>query len=115
LANLDHFRSAGENSSLADWVTYNRDFHRAIAQLSSNARLTRMTQDVIDQFDRLTFMGVVTAPSDASSEKLVGEHCSIIDAIQARDKTAAGRLISGHVMKSQKRFFTVFENPPIIK
>ena len=115
LANLDHFRSAGENRSLAEWVTYNRDFHRAIAQLSSNARLTRMTQEVIDQFDRLTFMGVVTAPSDASSEKLVGEHCSIIDAIQARDKTAAGRLINGHVMKSQKRFFTVFENPPIIK
>ena len=39
----------------------------------------------------------------------------IIDAIQARDKTTAGRLINGHVMKSQKRFFTVFENPPIIK
>ena len=115
LARLDHFRLAEENGGLTEWVAYNKNFHRAIAQLSGNIRLTRMTQDIIDQFDRLTYMGVVTAPSDASSEKLVEEHCGIIDAIQARDKTTAGRLITGHVVKSQKRFFTVFENPPIVK
>ena len=72
------------------------------------------TGKVIDQFDRLTFVGVSTAPSGASSQKLVKEHCDIIDAIQARDKTSAARLINAHVMKSQKRLFTVLENPPIV-
>lgn len=115
LVTLDRFRSANENGGLAEWVSYNRDFHRAIAHLSGNARLTKMAQDIIDQFDRLTFMGVFTAPSDASSEKLVREHCDIIDAIQKRDKTKAARLINAHVMKSQKRFFAVLKNPPIVE
>ena len=114
LAFLDRFRSAVDVESLAEWVAYNRKFHRAIAQLSGNARLTKMAQAVIDQFDRLTFVGVSTAPSGASSQKLVKEHCDIIDAIQARDKTSAARLINAHVMKSQKRLFTVLENPPIV-
>ena len=115
LTALDQFRTAGSSESLAEWVAYNREFHRTIAQLSGNARLTKMAQEVIDQFDRLTFVGVSTAPSGASSEKLVKEHCGIIDAIQVRDKTKAARLINAHVMKSQKRLFAVLENPPIVE
>ena len=114
LALLDHFRSAVDAESLAEWVAYNRDFHRAIAYLSGNARLTKMAQEVIDQFDRLTFVGVSRAPSGASSQKLVKEHCDLIDAIQARDKTRAARLINAHVIKSQKRLFAVLANPPIV-
>lgn len=114
LALLEQFRSAVDAESLAEWVAYNREFHRAIADLSGNARLTKMTKEVIDQFDRLTFVAVSTAPSGASSQKLVKEHCDIIDAIQARDKTRAARLINSHVKKSQKRLFAVLENPPIV-
>ncbi len=115
LALLDQFRSAVGAESLAEWVDYNREFHRAIAHLSGNARLTKMSQEVIDQFDRLTFVGVSTAPSGASSQKLVEEHCNIIDAIQARDKTSAARLINSHIIKSQKRLFSILENPPIVE
>ena len=115
LNTLNRFRSADENGGLAKWVTYNRDFHRAIANLSGNTRLTKMTHDVIDQFDRLTFTGVFTEQSDVLSEQLVDEHCNIIDAIQARDKTTATKLIDRHVKKSQKRLFSILENPPIIE
>ena len=115
LATLNRFRSAGENKGLSEWVNYNHDFHQAIAQLSGNARLTKMAKDIIDQFDRLTFTAVFTRPSEASSEKLVGEHCDIIDAIQTRNKTKAARLITAHVMKSRKRLFAVLENPPIVE
>ena len=113
-ASLDQFRSAAENGGLVKWVTYNRDFHRAVAAASGNARLAKMAQEVIDQFDRLTFVGVSEAPSGASADKLVKEHCDIIDAIQARDKTLAARLITSHVNKSQKRLFAVLENRPIV-
>ena len=91
LAFLDRFRSAVDVESLAEWVAYNRKFHRAIAQLWGNARLTKMAREVIDQFDRLTFVGVSTGPVWGIVPKLVKEHSDIIDAIQARDKTRAAR------------------------
>lgn len=120
LASLDKFRIV-ENGNLAHWVTYNRDFHRRIAELSGNARMAKMANEVIDQFDRLTFVGVSNAPSPQStqisgaSEKFVAEHCEIIDALQARDRSQVTSLINKHIRKSQKRLFTVLENPPIVK
>ncbi len=115
LENLDRFRTVEKYQDLTEWVAYNREFHRTLAELSGNARLTKIAHEVIDQFDRLTFMGVSTAPSGASSQKLLREHCNIINAIQARDKVAASRLIDAHVTKSQRRVFSVLENPPIVE
>lgn len=114
LAGLDKFRSAESNGGLAEWVTYNRDFHRAIAELSGNARLAKSAEAVIDQFDRLTFVGVSQQRSDTASDKLVGEHCDIIDAMQARDRGRAGTLVTNHIKRSRKRVFAVLENPPIV-
>ena len=114
LASLDRFRSV-ENGDLAHWVTYNRDFHRRIAELSGNGRMAKMAEEVIDQFDRLTFVGVSNPPTAAASEKFVAEHCEIIDALQARDRSKATSLINKHISKSQKRLFAVLENPPIVE
>jgi DNA-binding GntR family transcriptional regulator len=114
LSALDQFRTTNATNQLAEWVAYNRDFHRAIADASGNARLAKMTQDVIDQFDRLTFVGVSEAPSGASADKLMKEHRDIIDAIQAREKSKAARLIGAHVSKSQRRLFNVLESRPIV-
>ena len=111
---LDCFRSV-DNSNLAHWVIYNRSFHRKITQLSGNKRMAKITAEVIDQFDRLTFVGVANAPSAANSEKFVAEHCEIIDALQARDRSKATSLITKHITKSQKRLFSVLSNQPIIK
>ena len=118
LASLDIFRVV-DADGLAAWVTYNRDFHSAVAKLSGNTRLAKTACEVIDQFDRLTFMGVSgqqsSAQGNGSAEKLVAEHVAIIDAIQARDKTKAASLIGSHIKKSRKRLFAVLENPPIVQ
>jgi GntR family transcriptional regulator, rspAB operon transcriptional repressor len=114
LALLDEFRSV-ENGDLAHWVMYNRNFHRRIAELSGNARMAKMAYEVIDQFDRLTFVGVSAAPSAAASEKFVAEHCEVIDALQARDRSKVASLINKHISKSQKQLFAVLENPPIVE
>ena len=113
LASLDYYRCV-DNNNLAHWVIYNRDFHRKIAQLSGNARMSKITAEVIDQFDRLTFVGVSNAPSDMVSEKFVSEHCEVIDALQARDRSKASSLITKHITKSKKRLFSVLGNQPII-
>jgi DNA-binding GntR family transcriptional regulator len=114
LASLDYYRSV-DNSNLAHWVMYNRNFHRKIAQLSGNTRMAKITAEVIDQFDRLTFVGVSNAPSDVVSEKFVSEHCEVIDALQARDRAKASSLITKHITKSKKRLFSVLGNQPIIE
>lgn len=115
LASLDRFRSADNDDGLAEWVGYNREFHRAVAACSGNARMAKISEEIIDQFDRLTFMGVSNLRADMVADKLVEEHCEIIDAIQARDRSAATGLVTRHIKKSQKRLFAVLENPPIVE
>ena len=114
IGTLEVFRTARDRIDLAEWVTYNSEFHRSIAGLAGNARLSRAAEEVIDQFDRLTFMSVSEAPQYISSEKLVREHCEIIDAVRLRNKSLAVRLIGAHVIKSKKRLFSILENPPIV-
>ncbi len=114
LAGLDTFRSTDHAGDLAAWVRYNRQFHRAIAAAAGNERLARAAADVIDQFDRLTFVGVATVATDGASEKLVAEHGALIDAIQARDKSRSQRLITEHINQSRKRVFAVLNNPAIV-
>ena len=114
IGTLEVFRTARDRIDLAEWVTYNSEFHRSIAGLAGNARLSRAAEEVIDQFDRLTFLSVSEAPQYISSEKLVKEHCEIIDAIKLRNKSLAVRLIGAHVIKSKKRLFAILENPPIV-
>ena len=105
LAGLDRFRRVDDRAGLAAWVAYNRDFHRALADISGNARLAKATRDVIEQFDRLTFIGVSNFQSEIDPGELAGEHRAIIDAVQDRDKRAAGRLIGAHIKQSRKRLF----------
>lgn len=114
LAGLDSFRSAGDRDGLAQWVRYNRQFHRAIAIAAGNARLAKAAAEMIDQFDRLTFVGVAHVTAEGAAEKLVAEHVALIDAIQARDKGRAGRLITDHIKQSRKRVFAVLANSPIV-
>ena len=114
LASLDQFRSA-ENGELVHWVMYNRKFHRRITELSGNSRMAKITAEVIDQFDRLTFVGVSSAPSETTSEKSVAEHVEIIDALQARDRSKVTNLITKHIKKSQKRLFAVLGHQLIVE
>ena len=114
LASLDQFRAV-DNGDLVHWVMYNRNFHRRITELSGNSRMARITAEVIDQFDRLTFVGVSSATSETTSEKSVAEHVEIIDALQARDRSKVTKLITKHITKSQKRLFSVLGHQLIVQ
>jgi len=114
LAALDIFRTTDHAGDLATWVRYNRQFHRAIAAAAGNERLAKAAAEVIDQFDRLTFVGVATVSTDGDTDRLAAEHGALIDAIQARDKGRASRLITDHIKQSRKRVFAVLNNPAIV-
>jgi DNA-binding GntR family transcriptional regulator len=102
LAALDDFRKTPKRADLVDWVAYNREFHLAIADMCGNARLARSTREVLEQFDRLTFMSV-TASESGGLARYVKEHGAIIDAVQKRDRRAAAKLMRDHVEASRKR------------
>ena len=77
--------------------------------------MSRITAEIIDQFDRLTFVGVSNAASAVNPENFVEEHGKIIDALQARNRSQVTSLITKHITKSKKRLFAVLSTQPIIK
>lgn len=115
LRELDRFREDGEGETLGDWVSYNREFHSAVASVAGNARLAKATEDVLDQFDRLTFMGVANDFANGYADTFDDEHGAIIDAIQARDKGRASSLVAAHIKSARRRVLSALENPPIVQ
>jgi GntR family transcriptional regulator, rspAB operon transcriptional repressor len=113
LRGLDAFRLTPTETDLGAWIGYNRRFHLAIAEGSGNSRLARATREIIEQFDRLTYMSV-TASEAGSLADFVREHVEIVEAIQQRDKRQAGTLIKDHVESSRKRLLDSLASLEII-
>lgn len=113
LQGLDRFRTAPEADTMVAWVAYNRAFHVALARSCGSARLSRALIEVIEQFDRLTLVSV-TQSGPLGPDRLVGEHAAIIDAIQRRDRRAAGSLMQDHVEGSRRRMLDALGQAAIV-
>jgi GntR family transcriptional regulator, rspAB operon transcriptional repressor len=111
---LDQFRDfIGEETYDGANLDYNRDLHRAIADLAGNSRLAAVEYALIEEFNRL--LRLRFRPKDevdvASS---VRQHHAIIDAIQAHDAEAAHQLSLEHLTYGQAMVIeplTVAEGP----
>jgi len=114
LAELDAFRRPPSRKSLPAWIRYNRDFHIGIARLCGNSRLARAAIGVIEQFDRLTYVGVRGLDKVPGLQGFVAEHAGIIDAMKQRDKRRARALVREHIESSRKRTLEAIANPVIV-
>ena len=114
LAGLDAFRGPPSRKSLPAWIRYNRDFHIGIARLCGNSRLARAAIGVIEQFDRLTYVGVRGVDKVLGLQRFVAEHAGIIDAMKQRDKRRARALVREHIESSRKRTLEAIANPVIV-
>ena len=114
IAELEAFRKAPKRQSLAAWVAYNREFHVAIARLCGNSRLARAAIGVIEQFDRLTYVGVRGTGRTAGLRGFVDEHAKIIEAMKRRDKRLAQALVRRHVESSRRRTQEAIADPAIV-
>jgi len=112
-AGLDAFRVGPEGADLLRWTEYNRAFHSYIARNCGNARLARVSLDMIEESDRLTYVSVASS-ADLSLADFVREHGEIIDAIQARNRRRAAVLISSHIESSRKRVLGQLESASVI-
>jgi DNA-binding GntR family transcriptional regulator len=111
---LDPYRTAPRGLDLASWIAYNRRFHIAIATSCGNTRLARAAIEVIEQFDRLTYVSVAGVPAKGGLQRFVDEHAAIIDAIRRRDRRRAQALVRSHVESSRKRTLAAIANPIIV-
>ncbi|MGE0769503.1 MAG: GntR family transcriptional regulator [Hyphomicrobiaceae bacterium] len=94
------------------FVDYNRNFHLALIELAPNRRLVEAAREVIEQFDRLVVMSLSAIEWDFTP--LVKEHGAIIDALQDRNATLAGRLVVQHVKSAKKRVLGALSSQAVV-
>jgi DNA-binding GntR family transcriptional regulator len=106
---LDRLRGYAEGGTVqATFFEYNRVFHRAVADLSGNARMAGVAYDLTEQFDRVIRITMVDFQM-IKVERLVQEHDAIIDAIQAHDPETASRLSYEHAADGRARIITALQ------
>lgn len=102
LAALDVFRSFNGPDARDSFIEYNRAFHCDLCEASGNTRMARLAVDMIEQMERMIRFSVNTLPPPDRSI-LVAEHGAIIDALIARDRRKAARLVREHISDAEKR------------
>ncbi len=113
LAGLEVFCEAPHSPDLTTWIDYNRAFHTYIAVNCGNARLARIAREVIEQFDRFTYVSV-TSSDDLSLDQFVREHREIIDAIRQGNKRLAIARAGSHIQSSRKRVLDSLKSASIV-
>jgi DNA-binding GntR family transcriptional regulator len=100
---LDRFRGIADTErTQAEFLEYNKAFHRAVIDLSGNARMAAIAIEVDEQFQRL--MRISLQSFDYQRVRGVfADHEAIIDAIQAHDSDLAARLSRDHTARAHAR------------
>lgn len=80
------------------FVAANRDFHRAIAAATGNARLYNLLETLADETERLVHLGLFGPGSDEGDRSAADEgHDALIAALEATDANAAERAAISHI------------------
>ena len=96
-----------------DFITYNRNFHSALAHASGNRRMAAAACDLIEQADRLVRVSLANVKGHDPAQ-LVSEHADVIDAMQRRDKRGAVCVIRAHIQKTEKRVLPALARNAVI-
>ena len=103
---LSRFRGfTNDERTEAEFVQYNRSFHRTIIDLSGNARMATIALDLDEQFQRLVLL-TLRDFNDENLRQSSAEHDAIIDALQAHDADLAARLSYEHAARAHARIST---------
>ncbi len=97
----------------ATYLAANKAFHMAIAEASGNARLAEMISQLLDETDRLIYLGLPLASERAEIQ--LG-HQPLIDAIAANDADTAERIAAQHVRAAkQTRIDTIMAGSSLLE
>lgn len=115
LAGLDRLREA-DTQDVEAFAAYNRQFHLTICETAANRRLASTAAQLMENYDRLCIVSL-SSSSDTTHENMSGalaDHNAIIDALQARNATAAVRASARHIRTSRRRVMRGLEARPIV-
>ena len=99
---LDQFKHFNASQWPDGFVSYNKSFHRRLAELGGNPRMRDQLIDLIDLMERAVQISVSNM-NHGKPEALVAEHREIIEVIQSRSIKTAQRLAEQHVLAAGKR------------
>jgi DNA-binding GntR family transcriptional regulator len=85
-------------ASITEFLEANTRFHAVIARAGGNKRLTAALEQVLDQMERLYYMGLART---ARSEANVQEHQDLVRAIMRGDGDLARNVVIAHTRASQ--------------
>lgn len=81
-------------------VEAHRDFHMMVVSLSGNGRLVAVVRGLLEESDRILSLGPPVARLDI---KWHPEHRKLVDALAARDATAAREAMAAHIRAARDR------------
>jgi DNA-binding GntR family transcriptional regulator len=113
LASLNRFRDPDAWANKGGFIAYNRDFHRSVANLCRNKRLRAVALDLIDQFNRFTFVSLAVIGPEHYDRPLA-DHIAIIDQLQAREARKAARLAGQHLERGRRRVVGALSQAAVI-
>jgi GntR family transcriptional regulator, rspAB operon transcriptional repressor len=99
---LDQFKHFSASQWPDGFVSYNKSFHRRLAELGGNPRMRDQLIDLIDLMERAVQISVSNM-NHGKPEALVAEHREIIEVIQSRSIKTAQRLAEQHVLAAGRR------------
>ncbi|MDP9181767.1 MAG: GntR family transcriptional regulator [Actinomycetota bacterium] len=86
------------------------DFHVRVAELSGNARATRIVSNLVDEVTRLHFL-IPTLESHISSADEIAAHEEIARSIAAGDERKAAKAMRDHLRTTHRILVDVFAVP----
>lgn len=104
---LERMLAEMEAADGAAYVPLNQRFHDTVCQLSGNAELARMAQDLRLRLEVIRRMQLSREARQASS---LAEHRGIIEAITARDATRASHLMRKHLNHAGMRVLALLDD-----
>lgn len=87
-----------EPGSISEFLAANTRFHAIIARAGGNRRLAAVLEQVLDQMERLHYMGLALM---SRSDENVQEHQEIVRAIMHGDGNRAREVVNAHTRASQ--------------
>jgi DNA-binding GntR family transcriptional regulator len=90
---------AGGRNSIREFVRANSEFHAEVAHLSGNHRVAELIARLLAESERLINFGVLQRPQ---SERTVGEHQRLIEALESRDARSARRVAEEHIRTTRR-------------
>jgi DNA-binding GntR family transcriptional regulator len=90
LARIPSDYIVGDNESYLEYLKNNREFHLSVARASHNHFLARAVAMMLDQTQRLVFLGIA---STQHTDEILQAHPSLVQALRERDATEAREIM----------------------